>query len=70
MAVGVGRDVDGALEVAAQGGGGAHSAGLGDGIDGGVGGLQQLLGAADASGVEPLQGRGAGEVPEVAGQGA
>jgi hypothetical protein len=56
------------VEVAAQGGGGAHAGGHGDGVHGGVGGLQQFLGVADALGVQPLQWRGAGEVLEVAGE--
>jgi hypothetical protein len=67
-AVGVRWHADGAVEVAAQCGGGAHAGGGGDGVDAVVGGLQQFLRVADPLGQQPLQRGGAGHRPEVAAQ--
>ena len=61
---------DGAVEVPAQGGGGAHAAAGGDLLDGGVGAFEELLGAGDALLVQPVERPGlelgvhpAGELP-------
>lgn len=64
-AVGVGRYAEGAVEVAAKGGRGAHAGRLRDDVHAVVGGLQKLLSPPDPLGQQPLQRRGAGRRLEV-----
>src|SRR5689334_1322042 len=64
--VGVGRNAHYPFELTPERCGGAQAGGCGDCFDAVVGGLQQLLGATDALGQEPLEWRLAGRRAELA----